>query len=159
MREKLVALGAMAAVAVAVSATGSACFPQGQCEGSYVDYCSPGDTTCQGALVDANHWVSGPLMGDWLDFGHERHYLMHLRDGQTGATLAGEIVDFECYVSPVKRPNVPGQQFAPAAGNLCELHVSGGDLTLDVLNDTCADYFVYVTVTSVGTGAADAGTD
>ena len=143
-----------------VVALGVACFPQ-NCTFTFVDYCGVGDQGCTGHLVDPNTWESGPFVGTWLDYGPNTDLHMHLRDGVTGAALLGDIQAPECYVSPTATPNTPGGQFAQGAGNLCQFTAttdsSTGGWQLDVTNNTCAQYYVYVKVTSVP--AADASTD
>jgi len=162
---------ALALVVVAIGVL--ACMPQDQCNPTYTEYCAVNGNSivnCTGQLVDANTWQSGPILGTWLDFAHATDMHMHLRDGLTGAELLGEIVNIQGYVSPQQRPNDPvgGNQFAPCAGNLCELHVypdgpdggATGGWVIDVINDSCADYFAYVVVTTAPVGSsADASTE
>ena len=146
-----------------------ACFPQGQCSGSFVDYCGPGDGTCQGHIVDANHWISGPIEGTWLDFSREKTILMHFRDAKTGATLSGLVTWTDVAVSVSSTLAQSPNQYVPCAGNLCEADPQADDAgiasAIFVKNDTCSDYFTYVYVTldpataTISGGTSDAGTD
>ncbi len=140
----------LAIAGIAVVAMG--CFPQNQCAGSFADYCKEGDTApCFGHLVDPHHWESGPFLGAWQPFNNLGMLLMHLRDAQTGAQLEGNFGSIECYISATQTPNQPGNQFVASAGNLCELNVvpEGAGWQASVLNGTCAEYFVYVTMSTL----------
>jgi hypothetical protein len=141
-----------------------ACFPQNQCQAQPGEYCASAGGTCKGHVIDATHWESGPMTGAWLDFGHAKNWLMHFRDGVTGNQLQGDIIDIQGFISPNPKPNdidAGGTQFAPCAGNLCELKIypDGTGWEASVINDTCADYFIYVIVTTAPVANADAGTD
>ena len=148
---KLIAL-AIAAFAIV------ACFPQGQCEANppVVDYCGPTDATCQGHVIDATHWESGPVMGKWLPYEPSEVITMHMRDATTGQVLSGQITSFNGYVGATQVQDPNGTLPAQCAGTLCE------ELQLDpssfkVENFTCATQYFYAVVTIVPT--ADAGTD
>jgi hypothetical protein len=147
------------ALALAAAAPIAACFPQNQCAFTWKEYCAQGDPSCQGHLIDANTWESGPIDGDWLDYAHNTNWFMHFRDGVTGQQLEGDLVAVQAWISPVARPNDPGNQFSQAAGNLAEFHVytDGSGWAADVHNDSCADYFLYVRATS--TPSPDASTE
>ncbi|HEY1957077.1 MAG TPA: hypothetical protein VGH28_15765 [Polyangiaceae bacterium] len=147
-----------------------ACFPQGQCtsDPGFVDYCGPGDTTCQGQILDANDWISGPISSQWLNFSREKTILMHFRDAKTGATLSGNFIEADVNINVSSTLATPPNQFVPCAGGNCEENqlvdsASGLATGVYVTNGTCSDYFVYVYVTlSQGTitgGISDAGTD
>ncbi len=137
------------------------CFPQGACSSNpgFVDYCGPGDTTCQGKILDATHWQSGPIEGTWLDFSREKLIQMHFRDAQTGATLSGNLADVAISINVSSSLAAPPNQAVPCAGNNCEyLPATDGSGVL-VKNDTCTDYFVYVVATVYPTTSADASVD
>ncbi len=136
------------------------CFPQGACSSnpSFVEYCGPGDTTCQGKILDATHWQSGPMEGNWLNFSREKLVLMHFRDAQTGAVLSGDLVDVQIFINSSASFSAPPNQAVPAAGNNAEFTPAPPD-GVYVKNDTCADYFVYVYATVYPNAATDAGAD
>jgi len=137
--------------------------PQGQCEQQSADYCDspshPQDPQCR-ATINGNEWTSGSLLGaDWVDFGRNKSILMHLRD-QNGAQLHGAFTgDVNVFVSATPRPNDPNNNFVPCAGNLCEFNVvpEGNGWAIFVVNNTCADYFVYARFET--TPSADASTE
>ncbi len=181
MRKLAMVFASLATVATAAIVSGEgvvACFPQGQCPTTStpeLEYCAlvngVVDPTCRGHLLDPNHWESGPIMGDWVTYGHSANWLMHFRDGTTGAELLGNEPIITAYVSPYQEPNdaaTPGGQFAQAAGDLAEfvlraeLGPDGGTTgwNATVLNFTCADYYIYVSVTTTPLAStADASTD
>lgn len=163
MRKRLIATGIGAlAIVPALATTPAACFPQGQCSASSVEYCAPGDTSCAGHLVDPYTWQSGPIDASWLDYAHQRYLLMHFRDGVTNQMLQGRPYDFEAWIAPEADASAPGGQFAQASGNLAEWSWSAGpdSTSITVHNDTCADYFIYVVVRSAPDGTSpDAGAD
>jgi hypothetical protein len=162
----LVVLGAIGLLAPSHALVG--CTPANECQFQWFEYCKPGvvdpNIPCNGHLIDATHWESGPLLGNWLAFAHGTNWFMHFRDGVTGQELAlGDTIHIDVGVSAEQRPNDPGNEFSNGAGNLDGLHVyvdtgpDGGAIgwAADVHNETCADYFVYVFVTAFPT--ADAG--
>ena len=147
------------ACAVAAGAV-VACFPQGAClsDPPFVEYCGPNDNTCQGEILDATHWRSGPIDGNWLNFSRERTIRMHFRDAKTGATLSGKYTWSDVAISVSVSQSDPPNQYVPCAGNNCELTINVVDgSTIDVRNDTCADYFVYLVATVYPN--ADAGSE
>jgi hypothetical protein len=150
--------------AVAVAALGVACFPQGTCESAYVEYCYDGDPNCQGQILDATHWISGPIDGAWIPFGPEQTFTMHLRDAVTGQVLTakpgGMVVNGFVGATQVQDPN--GVLPAICGGNLCEaLQLDASSFRLR--NDTCASEFFWASVEIVpettDAGAADSGAD
>jgi hypothetical protein len=148
------------AVISSLTVTVLACLPQGQCDQQFAEYCKPGDPLCQGRLIDAHTWESGPIEGTWVDFARNKTVRMHFRDAVTGQALQGSILSFSGAVSATPRPNDPGNQLAGCAGNLCEVSnmtSDGSGLEADVQNGTCADYFIHFVVTSEP--AADASPD
>ncbi len=152
----------VAGAAALLSTATPACLPAGKCDASWSEYCLDAGGNCQGHLIDAYTWESGPIDGDFMEFPHERNWFMHLRDGRTGALIAGRnIGDITVQLSAVQRPSDPYQRFAEASGNLTQIHLDG-DQALDALNDTCADYFVRVLVHNVpdaDAGPADAASE
>jgi hypothetical protein len=150
--------------AAAVAALGVACFPQGLCESPFVDYCGPGDTTCQGHIVGSNQWQSGPIDGAWLPYGPEQTILMHLRDAATGQTLSGTILTVYGAIGAVQTQGVGGPFPGPTAGNIGEFWQGPDSSSVYVRNDTCSSEFVYVVVTldpatAAIVGPGDAGAD
>ena len=139
-----------------------ACFPQGAClsDPPFVDYCGPNDNTCQGEILDATHWRSGPIDGTWLNFSRERTILMHFRDAKTGATLSGKYAWADVAISVTPQLSDPPNQYVPSAGNNSEVNPLDDGSGVFVKNDTCADYFVYVYATIYPSAPpADAGTE
>ncbi|HEY2369293.1 MAG TPA: hypothetical protein VGH87_23005, partial [Polyangiaceae bacterium] len=64
-----------------------ACQVQGNCETtpSFIDYCATvDDPSCQGHVINATQWESGPQNGNFLNYGAEQVYHMHFRDAQNG---------------------------------------------------------------------------
>jgi hypothetical protein len=133
--------------AVAVAALGVACFPQGMCESPFVDYCGPGDPTCQGHIIPPNQWQSGPIDAAWLPYGPEQTILMHLRDAVTGQTLSGTLVWVNGAIGANQTQGVGGPFPGPTAGNIGEFWQGPDSSSVYVRNDTCAGEFVYVIVT------------
>ena len=152
MRRAL-ALAACAALSIA-------CFPQGMCESnpSFVDYCGAGESGCQGHIIDATHWESGPVSGDWLTYGPEQTILFHFRDATTGAVLSGQVLDYQVFVGSTEQPD-NGGNFIPCSGNLCEITDNNDGSSVFVKNDTCASYFIRVVLTINPTPTTDAGTE
>ncbi len=152
------------ACAVAAGAV-VACFPQSACPSDppNVEYCGVPDNPdmpCQGKIVDATHWQSGPMNATWLNFSRERTIRMHFRDAQTGATLSGNYVWSDVALSITSSQTDSPNQYVPCAGNNCEISINVVDGSLiDVKNDTCADYFVYVFATIYPNAPADAGSE
>ena len=144
-----------AAVAVAVAVLGVvACFPQGQCETAAIDYCYAGDPNCQGHILDATHWESGPIDGNWLQYDPEELITMHLRDAVTGQVLSADRMLIDVYVAASLKPTAGGPLPAPCAGMLCE-NLQTDSSSFFLKNDTCSPQFVYVMVEIIPT--ADAG--
>ena len=145
-----------AAVAVAVAVLGViACFPQGQCESPAVDYCSAGDPNCHGHIIDATHWESGPIDGNWLAYDPEEVLTMHLRDAVTGQVLSAENMILNVQIGASLNPGVDGPLPVPCAGMNCEAKQWDAS-TFELKNDTCSPQFVYVMVETIP--MADAGT-
>ena len=140
-----------------------ACFPQNQCNYQFVEYCGGMNTVpCQGHLINANEWESTSFVGSWLTYGHAMTIHVHPVDAMTGEHITGAIDHFEAFVSPTQRPNDPGNQSAPCAGNLCEWNFQpdpNGDFVFDVHNDTCAEYFVYIHVWTQPGSPVDGGSE
>ncbi len=153
MFKEVLACGLAASVLVS-------CFPQGACtsDPGFVDYCGPGDNTCQGKILDATHWQSGPMEGNWVDFSREKLILMHFRDAQTGAVLSGNLADVQFFINSSASFSAPPNQAVPAAGNNSELTAAPPD-GVYVKNDTCENYFVYVFATVYPGATTDAGVD
>ena len=139
-------LGVASAAIAAVAMVAPACFPQGQCDGVFTEYCAAGDPNCQGHIVSATQWESGPISGKWLSFGPEGLYLIHLRDAQTGQVLSGTTLQTIGYVGAVETPDTIGNNYAPCAGNLCEF-TDNDSSSFYVRNDTCSTEFFRFVVT------------
>jgi len=164
MLRRVAVVVAVAAVIVGVGAS-SACFPQGQCAGSYRDYCGEGDTTCQGHIIPPNMWQTGPIDGAWLAYGAEETIDLHLRDAVTGQTLSGNLLFVYQAVSAVESPSTGGPFPAQNAGNLGEFGDPPHPISdVAIRNDTCANEFAYAVVvldptTASISGVGDAGSD
>ena len=149
----------IAAIAIAIVTV--ACFPQGECESPFVEYCFAGDPNCQGHIIDATHWESGPIDGAWLPYGPEQVVEMHMRDAVTGQLLSGDIVGVFGLVGATQSQDA-GILPAPCAGQLCEVLYGQDGLdpsTFDIKNDTCSSEFLHVVVTIVPSAASDAGAE
>ena len=148
MRRRLFGAAALVAlIGAPFFATETACFPQSACDGSTDNYCTAlgdGGVTpgCGGQLLDDGlTWASGPIEGAWLTFPRERVWHIDPRDA-TGKKLRGRITGLEVSISATQNH----VQAAPAAGNNAQWKYYPGDQTFDVQNDTCQDYFAYVTI-------------
>jgi hypothetical protein len=141
-----------------------ACQVQGSCETtpSFVEYCAggPTDTTCQGHVIDATHWESGPQNSAFLNFGAEQVYHLNFRDAQTGQVISGKLGGLLCQVSAVPQGNAAGNNWIPGGEQLCEVsQFDEAAGTMFVRNDTCGSYFFRVVVTLIPNTSADAGTE
>jgi hypothetical protein len=146
----------------ALAALTTSCFSQSMCSSSqsFVEYCQAGDTSCQGHIIDATHWESGNLFGNWLNFGAEQNILIHFRDAQTGATLSGNVISWDVYLNASQNLATSPNQLVPCAGNACELDPLQDGSATYLKNDTCAPYFVRLVVTfSAAITATDAGAE
>ena len=120
-----------------------ACSPQGQCDSSLDYLCLCGDPKCHALLLDNDTtWVSGPLEGKWLTFPRERTWHLEPRD-PTGRRLRGRITSVEFTISATEMHD----QGANIGGNNAQWKLFP-DQSIDVQNDTCQDYFVYVVIHS-----------
>lgn len=133
----------MRARILAVALLSAACTPQGVCEYHLVNYCADDDATCTGRLFDPYTWESNPIDSGWLPFPGQREWIMTLRDAKTSARIAGQVLQITAYVSS----NNVGSDGTLAGGNLAEVRMVTSNV-IGVRNDTCADYFVRVVVTS-----------
>jgi hypothetical protein len=157
-KRRLIALAALWTIVMgAVSFVG--CYGH-TCDGDIILF---GRNPGEGHLIDADTWVTGPIDGRWLDFPHQRAYFLEMKD--LGNRTPYEV---QAYVSAQADPSHDeGGNFTIAAGNLTEVfQPSPGKV--NVKNDTCADYFLYVVVrapprapsgASPTTPATDAGAD
>jgi len=101
---------------------------------------------CGGEPVGPDEWESAPIAGTpYLDFHGERTWIFN----PSGWVGARQPVTVTAYLSLVQQPNADGGSgFANASGNLAEytvLPVAGG-WQVQVLNDTCAQYYLRVVV-------------
>jgi len=142
------------------------CFPQGACSSDpgFVEYCGATDDPnqpCQGKILDATHWQSGPINGTWLNFSREKTILMHFRDAQTGQTLSGNFAWADVAINVASSLDASPNQYVPSAGNPSEINPLLDGSGVFVRNDTCTDTFIYVyaTVFPNGSAPADAGTE
>jgi hypothetical protein len=134
---RVAALVALWAIVMAAVSFVAGCYGH-NCDGDFLVY---GRNPNEGHLIDADTWVSGPIDGRWIDFPRQRAYVLEMHD-------LGDRVPYEvqAFVSAQADPSHdPGGNFTIAAGNLTEVFspVPG---KVNVKNDTCADYFLYVVV-------------
>jgi hypothetical protein len=133
---------ALVGVGLVSSTFATACYDR-SCEGDFVVY---GDRPGEGRMVDENTWESSAVDGVWIDY----------RASRTIAFLMPAFFDrmptsFEAYISPVAEPLAdpqPGSapdNFSIASGNLAEF-IDARPGGVNVLNATCASYFIRVVV-------------
>jgi hypothetical protein len=98
----------------------------------------------QGEAVDATHWESTPVSGQaYLSFHGERTWVLDPRPWMGNALPLG----YEAYVAFTPYPDADGGAgFAEAPGNLAEF-TQLPDGRVQVLNDTCAQYYLRVVLT------------
>jgi hypothetical protein len=156
MRELVIGVACAAAIGAV------ACQVQGQCSSTGVDYCSAGDTTCQGHIVhttDGTYWESGPQDGAFLSFGPSQAYHLHFRDAQSGEILSGEILEKPwIQVSAVEQGNAPGNSFIDCSVGLCNFNIDQDKSSMWVQNGSCGAYWFRVVVKVTST-ITDAGTE
>ena len=101
----------------------------------------------QGDAIDATHWESGTLTATpFLDFHGERTWILDPTPWMGSRTPN----NVESEIAFASMPNAPGGMgFAPPAGNLSEITLvqSPNGWLVQVLNDTCAQYYLRVVVT------------
>ena len=135
-----------------------ACQVQGNCETTpaFVDYCATAnDPSCQGHVIDATHWESGPQNGNFLNYGAEQVYHMHFRDAQSGQVISGTLGNLFAQVSASEQGN--SNNWIVGADQLVEATFDADGSGITIRNDTCGAYFFRVVVTLVP--PADAGTE
>jgi hypothetical protein len=120
---------------------------QAGCAGDDCD----GDTQTWGSCTQGelaggapNVWESGPVTGKpYLDFHGERTWVLD----PTPWMGSRQPIGFDAYLSLDPNPNQDAQAgFALPAGNLAELKLLS-DGKVQVLNDTCAQYYLRVVLT------------
>jgi hypothetical protein len=112
-----------------------------------------------GSLV----WESNPNVppdgGTWLPFNGNQTYVFML-PYDAGIPPGATVANYQAYVSATSDPE--GNSIV-ADGQLAEFSGLGTDAGFSVLNDTCANYFLRVTVTfappDAGGTSPGAGTD
>jgi hypothetical protein len=138
--------GLLSCVAAAVGALMLPAATETGCAGDDCDSDVQTFPTCGGDRLDANTWESGPLDGTYLDFHGERTWIFN-PSGWMGSRVPAT---FNAYLSLNPQPNAEGGDgFAQPAGNLAEITafpVDGG-YQVQVLNDTCAQYYLRVVIT------------
>jgi hypothetical protein len=159
-RRSLIAVGAVAIAWVTALPIAAPAFLAAGCAGDDCDSdtqtwgsCSQGEK----AGGDPNTWESGPVSGaPYLNFHGERTWVLD----PTPWMGSRQPIGFQAYLAFNPLPDVDGGDgFAQPAGNLVEytLLPSG---KVQVLNDTCAQYYLRVVLTyaAVDGGASGAGT-
>lgn len=99
----------------------------------------------QGEMVSDTQWESSPTVGQWIYFPRQRAYIFDIR------ALGGRTpYDWNIFLSAASEPNVPGSRSAgnqtTGAGNIA-LVQNVGPNRVDVVNDTCSDYYLRLVVT------------
>ena len=146
------------AIALACAAMLSACQVQGNCSTSpsFIDYCATAsEPSCQGHIIDATHWESGPESGTFLSYGAEQTYHLHFVDAKTGKGIAGELAGPPF----VQVSATQGGEWIDGADQLAVFRSDADGSGLTIRNDTCAPYFFRVVVTIIPSTSADAGTE
>jgi hypothetical protein len=156
LRRPFVAL--VVATATGVVLVSAAAAPTG-CAGNDCQADTQTFPKCGGERIGTDVWESGPITGTYLDFHGERTWVFNpsgwMGNREPYLVNAYESLD----------PNVPadgGGSFAEPAGNLGEvIPVKVGDgWQVQLLNDTCAQYYLRVVLTyapETGSGAASTG--
>jgi hypothetical protein len=115
--------------------------------------------TCGGERIGRDVWESGPVTGTYLDFHGERTWVFD----PSGWMGDREPYQFDAYLS--LDPGIPadgGGSFAQPAGNLAEVIPVrvGNAWQVQVLNDTCAQYYLRLVLTypDPSPGVVDTGT-
>jgi hypothetical protein len=122
--------------------SGAALFAPGcygrNCEGDLITF---GADTAQGRMIDENTWESSPMDGEWLAFPRQRYYVFSIP--QLGGRIPSEPIG---YVSAQQTPGKAfGGNFTIGSGNLVEF-TNPLPNRIDVINDTCSDYFIRIVV-------------
>ena len=108
----------------------------------------------QGDAIDSTHWESGPVLSTFLDFHGERTWILDPTPWMGSRTPTG----FEADIAFNPLPNADaGLGFAPSAGNLSEITLlpSANGWKVQVLNDTCARYYLRVVLTYAPLGPGE----
>ncbi len=121
---------------VMVPVTMTGCFGH-QCDGSYLRL-----DDGAGRLVSADTWESNGIEDRWLDYAPQRTIAIPLK--QLGNRWPTSVL---VYVSGHPRPvgEEPQHSFALATGNLSTLQWVSKN-SIDVRNDTCAQYYTRVVI-------------
>lgn len=161
MRRSVLGLGSAClagvgiAVAVAASSATTGCTTH-QCDTDFVNI-----DQSTGAFVGDVHqitptvaiWESSPLDGTWIDFPGQRTYFFSLPANFQPIQILSTMIATDATPDDV---DAGGGTYAFAAGQLAQFgnFVNGGFL---ITNDSCAEYFLYVSV--LGTVPAPAPDD
>jgi len=173
--------------APAAAATLTHCQLQSVCDASqywYNDYFpsnEPAGVTPEplppgAGLIDATHWQSGPIDGNWIDYPGERSIFLfpNLVPSASGAPPAlpgnfpGPYTNVSVYVSPNQDANAIGSNWTLGSGNIAEVSIvdpgssNPSGAYIAVTNASCAQYYVRVVVERAEPDASapdDAGAD
>jgi hypothetical protein len=120
----------------------------------------PEDVGRTAGQVDPNTWESSPLDAPWLNCPGMMTYALHMPQ------FAGrEVLLITPYLAVGGDPVSSNGVFVPAAGNATEfvLQTDAGvpfdPPIINVLNDSCAQYWLRVVVTFAAVSASDGGAD
>jgi hypothetical protein len=112
--------------------------------------------TCGGDMLDDSTWESGPLDGTYLNFHGERTWIFN-PSGWVGDRVPTLITP---YLSLIAQPNAEGGApgyagFTLGPGNMAEITAfpSGGGYQIQVLNNTCAQYYLRVVIQYADAGS------
>ena len=121
-------------VVMGAAAIGAGCYGH-TCDGDVQVY---GHNPNEGQLIDEDTWESSAIDGEWIPFTKQRVWIFQMRE-------LGDRVPYEISIdiSAEKNPSALGGNWTTGSGNLAEK--SGvGPGTINVKNNTCADYYIRV---------------
>lgn len=117
------------------------------CEGNLETF---GTNPGQGRMIDENTWESSPQEGEWLPYPKQRFYSINI-PGLNGRTPQIVLP----YLSAAPNPRKTGSNFTLGSGNLT-LIVNVGPNHVDIINDSCSDYYLRLVVVASPFPSGDA---
>lgn len=139
MKARILAFFALWITVAGVIFSAPGCYGR-NCEGGVATY---GLDAGQGEMVSDTQWESSPEDGQWLPFPRERTWVFDV-ESWGGRTPFSKIA----YLSAQQAPNVPGPNSGNdtiGAGNIA-LYQNVSANHIEVVNDTCSDYFLRLAV-------------
>jgi hypothetical protein len=107
------------------------------CEGGIEPF---GTDPGQGRMIDENTWESSPMEGEWLPYPKQRFYTINI-PGLNGRTPQVVLP----YLSAAPNPRKTGANWTLGSGNLT-LMVNASPNHIDIINDSCSDYYLRLVV-------------